>query len=128
MKKQLKGLLLCIMLLLVCLAMTSCKNAKYKGKYNLVSVEGFPGVTASTYTYNYIELKLGNKYYLENSVNGTITSQSGTYSINSTETAITFTSPSGSVETYELNKNKIIIKSTVNILETVYCVTFIFEK
>lgn len=88
MKKQLKGLLLCIMLLLVCLAMTSCKNAKYKGKYNLVSVEGFPGVTASTYTYNYIELKSGNKYYLENSVNGTITSQSGTYSINSTETRL----------------------------------------
>ena len=128
MKKQLKGLLLCIMLFIVCLTMTSCKNAKYKGKYNLVSVEGFPGVTASTYTYNYIELKSGNKYYLENNVDGNIISQSGTYSINSTETAITFTSSLGSVETYEFNKNRIIIKSAVNILETVYYVTFIFEK
>ena len=57
MKKFKNIVLKVLMCLVMLLTFTSCKApAEMCGRYNLTSISGIPGVSVSTYEYNYIEL------------------------------------------------------------------------
>lgn len=65
MMKQIRKALLLVTMVIALVVMTSCTKTGYEGKYNLVSISGIPGVSASTYEYNYIELRPGKNTSLK---------------------------------------------------------------
>lgn len=131
MMKQIRKALLLVTMVIALVVMTSCTKTGYEGKYNLVSISGIPGVSASTYEYNYIELRSGKKYVIENKVNSIVTSQKGTYSINKAKNEITFITTSSGTKVKEIDKldgNKIIIEQTLATSTGSYTVKMVFKK
>ena len=91
MKKFKNIVLKVLMCLVMLLTFASCKApAEMCGRYNLTSISGIPGVSVSTYEYNYIELYDDYSYTIENKIYGTVTTQTGEWSINDEKTEITF--------------------------------------
>ena len=80
-----------LMVFVMIFSLASCRAPEdICGKYNLTSVSGLPGVSVSTYQYNFIVLNDDYSYTLENKANGIITKQEGNWSINDEMTEITF--------------------------------------
>lgn len=80
------------------------------GKYNLSSITGIPGVSVSSYEYNYIDLKSNGKYELKNKVESTVTEQTGKWSYADGTITFKVSNMSTSVtEEYSVIDGKIVI-------------------
>lgn len=100
--KKILGLFTILFMMIVTLASCGSKvPSEVVGKYNLTEISGIPGISVSTYEYNYVELKSNGKYYLENKVYGTVTSQEGTFEINDEMTELTLITKNGSTSVKE---------------------------
>lgn len=128
MKKMISLMSICFMMLL---CLVGCSKSEVVGKYNLTSISGAPGLTASLYEYNYVELKGNGSYYLENKVknNSTITSQKGSYEIDEELTKLTLITKNGNTEVKEIaNYNKERHTFTLRTSLYGYNITMVFTK
>lgn len=131
MKKQLKVLLLCIMLLLVCLTMTSCKNNNdYIGIYMLVSVDVDEHEPNSLKKYRSIEIFKENECSI---LYQTGESKQCKYTISDNNSIIIFSDGKTFETVGLLNKNQIKIQETISVYVENYryaekMVTYIFER
>lgn len=81
-KKILTNFMLFIIMMF---SITSCVAPKEMvGKYNLTKITGIPGISASSYDYNYIILNSNYTYELENKIQGVVTAQEGKWSYDET--------------------------------------------
>ncbi len=104
--------LLALVMMCVCM-LTGCKKG-VEAKFNLVEINGIPGVTASSYEYNYIVLHKNGKYEIENKIGSAVTKQSGTYKINDDEiTFITKVGAATSEEVYKYDGKTLIMETTM---------------
>jgi len=71
------------------------------GRYNLTSITGLDGVTASSYDYNYVTLMKGGKYEIKNKINGIVSEQFGEWSLK--EGTLTTKTSTGSTTVTEEN-------------------------
>ena len=120
-----------LMVFVMVFSLSSCRApGVICGKYNLVSISGIPGVSLSSYEYNYIILNDDYTYELENKVNGIVISQNGEWSLNNAMNEITFvTYPSlaqSVTEVYEYNINSRAIKVALEMNS--YNIKMIFQK
>lgn len=84
------------------------------GKYNLTSVSGLAGVSASAYDYNYVELLSNKNYKLANKYSGIVTEQTGKWAYADGEVTFTIKSGTTSVkETYKLSNGVLTISATL---------------
>lgn len=120
-----------LMVFVMVFSLSSCRApGVICGKYNLVSISGIPGVSLSSYEYNYIILNDDYTYELENKVNGIVISQNGEWSLNNAMNEITFvTYPSlaqSVTEVYEYNIDARAIKVALEMNS--YNIKMIFQK
>lgn len=92
------------LLFVLFVSLTGCASAPSDmvGKYNLTSLSGVPGVTASMYDYNYIILNDDYTYKIENKFQGIVTKQEGEWEVNDDKTEITFITKNGSASMEEV--------------------------
>ena len=129
MKKRIT--IIAVSLALICLsfAFAACgldeSSKEAVGTYNLTSITGIPGVSASSYDYNRIILKSNKTYMLENKVNGIETKQTGKWELDGNTLKMTTTVGATSVtDTCSYSDGKITI--TTN--QQGYDVTLVLTK
>lgn len=127
-KKLMRNLVMVFAMVLGLFALTSCaKNTtEYAGRYDLITAKGIPGVSASTYEYNYIDLSDKGKYHIANKVNGIVTEQSGTFSVkDGTITFVTKANGAKVTEEYDYDvENKTI---TMKLSQQGYNIEMVYQ-